>query len=165
MAEPLPFWKTKTLAEMTAPEWESLCDGCGKCCLVKLEDEDTGALAFTEIACHLLDCQSCQCKDYENRSQIVPDCVKLTPESLDEIDWLPDSCAYRLVADGDDLPNWHPLVSGERDSVHRAGASVQGRVHLTDRDVPLEHFQDYIADWPMDWPEDWPADETAGRSS
>lgn len=154
MAEDLPFWKTKTLEEMTPAEWESLCDGCGKCCLVKLEDEDTGALAFTEVACHQLDCTSGQCRNYANRWQFVPDCVQLTPEKLDEIDWLPDSCAYRLVADGDDLPGWHPLVSGEQDSVHRAGASVKGRVHLTDRDVPLEHLQDYIVDWPMDWPED-----------
>ena len=120
------FWRRKTLAQMSAPEWESLCDGCGRCCMVKLEDEDTGELHHTRLACLLLDCGSCRCRDYPNRHATVPDCVVLTPENVSELKWLPPTCGYRLVAEGKDLYWWHPLVSGDPDTVHEAGISVRG---------------------------------------
>ena len=147
MTETLPFWKTKSLTEMSRQEWESLCDGCAKCCLVKLEDEESGALAFTDIACDLLDCETCQCTDYPNRSVRVPDCVTLTPENVDQLYWMPATCAYKLLAEGEDLPDWHPLVSGEQESVHLAGISARGRV-VFEKDVPLEDYEDRIVHWP-----------------
>jgi uncharacterized cysteine cluster protein YcgN (CxxCxxCC family) len=140
-----PFWRTKTLDEMTRAEWESLCDGCGRCCLHKLRDEETNALAFTNVACRLLDLESCQCSDYKKRRMRVPDCVSLTPDALREIDWLPPSCAYRRVRDGKDLLWWHPLVSGDPDTVHQAGISARGRAISERRAGPLE---DHIVDWP-----------------
>src|SRR2546430_1646378 len=115
------FWKTKTLEEMSSVEWESLCDGCARCCLEKLEDEDTGKIYFTHVACQLLDAGRCTCKDYPNRSDKVPDCVRLTPENVRTLNWLPPSCGYRLVAEGRDLYWWHPLISGDPDTVHEAG--------------------------------------------
>lgn len=121
-----PFWETKTLDEMTREEWESLCDGCGKCCLHKLEDADTLELHFTDVACRLLDRTRCRCSDYVNRARHVPDCLALTAEALPGIDWLPATCAYLLRARGEPLPAWHHLVSGDPESVHRAGRSVQG---------------------------------------
>lgn len=142
-----PFWKRKTLEEMTRKEWESLCDGCAKCCLVKLEDEDTLEISFTSSVCKLLDCDSCRCKDYPNRSKHVPDCVQLTPEVIYEVSWMPPSCAYRLIAEGKDLPSWHPLVSGETESVHRAGMSVRGKV-ISEEEVDFDDICDYIVDWP-----------------
>jgi uncharacterized cysteine cluster protein YcgN (CxxCxxCC family) len=143
-----PFWKTKTLAEMSNSEWESLCDGCGLCCLNKLEDWDSGEVAFTSVACRLLDGTSCQCKDYENRQSIVPDCIQLTLKGVEEIGWLPPTCAYRLVRDGEDLYWWHYLVSGERDTVHEAGISAQGRT-VSEDDIDPEDLEDYIVDWPL----------------
>lgn len=143
--EPFPFWQTKTLAEMTRAEWESLCDGCGRCCLHKLRDEDTDELAFTTVACRLLNLKSCQCRHYAKRQRFVPDCVTLTPEAVLDIDWLPRSCAYRRVAEGKGLAWWHPLVSGDPETVHRAGISVRGRVISEDE---AGAFEDYIADWP-----------------
>ena len=128
MSDALPFWKTKTLAEMTDGEWESLCDGCGRCCLVKLEDEDTAKIYFTDVGCRLLDAQSCRCRDYENRSARVHDCVRLTAKNLGELNWLPPTCAYRLLANGGDLYWWHPLVSGDPETVHAANISVRARV-------------------------------------
>ena len=120
------FWQTKTLEEMTREEWESLCDGCGKCCLHKLEDVDSGELHFTDVACRMLDRDRCRCTDYANRAQQVPDCLALTPRTVTEVDWLPASCAYLRLARGQPLPDWHPLVSGDPRSVHRAGRSVRG---------------------------------------
>lgn len=137
------FWKEKTLEELSAPEWEALCDGCGKCCLAKLEDEDTGDIYWTSVGCRLLDERTCRCRDYENRFASVPDCVRLTPSNVRTIPWLPNTCAYRLVAEGNDLYWWHHLVSGSRDTVHQAGISVRGRVTAGEDDLPEP--EDYFA--------------------
>lgn len=150
---PLPkadelFWKTKTLDQMSDAEWESLCDGCGRCCLEKLEDEDTGRIYYTHIGCRLLDAGTCTCKDYANRSAKVADCVRLTPQTVRTLNWLPPSCAYRLVAEGRDLYWWHPLVSGDPETVHEAGVSVRGRVAGTEGEIALEDFEDHIVRWP-----------------
>ena len=120
-----PFWEAKTLEELTTQEWEALCDGCGRCCLVKLEDEETGARMDTRLACRLLDVGACRCTDYANRHAQVPDCVRLTPQNARELDWLPETCAYRLRAHGKPLYWWHPLRSGDPETVHEAGISVR----------------------------------------
>lgn len=145
------FWE-KPLDRLTRAEWERLCDGCGRCCLVKLENEDTGTIHHTSVACKLLDQQSCRCGDYPGRKKIVPDCVRLTAKKLATIDWLPPSCAYRLRAEDKPLPDWHPLISGDADSVHRSGASVRGRVEASEADVPLDDLVDFIRLWPKRWP-------------
>jgi uncharacterized cysteine cluster protein YcgN (CxxCxxCC family) len=142
------FWKTKTLEEMSGAEWESLCDGCARCCLEKLEDEDTGQIYYTHVSCKLLDAGLCACKDYPNRSDQVPDCVRLTPENVRTLNWLPPSCGYKLVAEGRDLYWWHPLISGSPATVHEAGVSVRGRVQGTEATVPDEELQDHIVTWP-----------------
>src|SRR4051795_13163840 len=142
------FWKTKTLEEMSSAEWESLCDGCARCCLEKLEDEDTGKIYFTHVSCRLLDAGLCACKDYPNRSDQVPDCVRLTPENVRTLSWLPPSCGYRLVAEGRDLYWWHPLISGDPNTVHEAGVSVRGRVVGTEDEIPDENLEDHIVQWP-----------------
>jgi uncharacterized cysteine cluster protein YcgN (CxxCxxCC family) len=140
-----PFWKTKSLAEMTQAEWESLCDGCGRCCLHKLRDEDSGAVWWTNVSCRLLDTESCQCSRYAQRRRLVPDCVQLTPEALADIDWLPPSCAYRRLQEGKGLAWWHPLVSGDRETIHTAGISVRGRALDERRAGPLDH---HLVEWP-----------------
>jgi uncharacterized cysteine cluster protein YcgN (CxxCxxCC family) len=144
----LPFWRVKTLDEMNLAEWESLCDGCGRCCLVKLEDEDTSEIHFTDIGCRLLDGKTCRCLDYKSRHRLVPDCVKLTATVVRELGWLPVTCAYRLVAEGRDLYDWHPLKSGSPDSVHEAGVSVRGRVAASETDLAPEHWPSRIVKWP-----------------
>lgn len=143
-----PFWKAKTLLEMSDTEWESLCDGCGLCCLNKLEDWDTGEIAWTSIRCTLLDGDTCRCKDYENRQKTVPDCIRLTVQSVNEINWLPPTCAYRLVRDGEDLKWWHPLVSGNSDTVHEAGISVRGQT-VSEDGIDIDDYEDYLVDWPI----------------
>ena len=140
------FWRTKSLSEMTTKEWESLCDGCGRCCLNKLEDWDTGEIHFTNVACTLFDGDSCQCKDYENRFATVPDCIKLDAQSLPQYVWLPPTCAYRRLEDGKDLPSWHPLVTGNPDSVHDAGISVRGRT-ISEDGLSVEDWEDHLVDW------------------
>lgn len=142
----MPFWKTRRLDQMSTAEWESLCDGCAKCCLLKLEDEDTGEIAYTRLHCRLLDAGTCRCSDYDNRKKFVPDCVKLTPKKIEEIKWMPRSCAYRLIAEGADLPDWHHLVCGDRDRVHTEGHSIMGRTKS--EDTVLEEDQ---IDWIIDW--------------
>jgi uncharacterized cysteine cluster protein YcgN (CxxCxxCC family) len=146
--EPTPFWKRKRLSEMSKHEWESLCDGCGRCCLNKLEEIDTGKTYFTNVACRLFDKESCRCKDYGARKAKVPDCVQLTPRGVPRIVWLPPTCAYRLVAEGRDLYWWHPLVSGDPKSVHAAGVSVRGRATVCETLVPDEKLEDHIVGWP-----------------
>jgi hypothetical protein len=147
-AEPVPFWKAKRLTQMSQREWESLCDGCGRCCLNKLEEEGTGRTFFTNVACKLFDGESCRCRDYKNRKAKVPDCVQLTPRGVPRIVWLPPTCAYRLIAEGRDLYWWHHLVSGDPESVHAAGVSVRGRETVCETGVPDEKLEDYIVSWP-----------------
>ena len=127
MTKEVPFWQNKTLSEMSPIEWESLCDGCAKCCLHKIEDEDNGEIFYTDVACNQLDLDSCQCKNFSKRTDLVDDCIELTKEKLASLKWLPQSCAYRLLDEGKDLHWWHPLVSGDPNSVHTAGISVKGR--------------------------------------
>ncbi len=142
------FWERKTLTEMSEREWEALCDGCGKCCLNKLEDEDTGEVALTRIACRLLDDNTCRCAHYENRHAFVPDCVVLRPDNLDtHAYWMPDTCAYRLLWQGQPLPDWHPLLSGTPQSVHDAGVSVRG-ITLSEFDIPQDEWEDHIIEEP-----------------
>lgn len=140
------FWRAKTLAQMTLPEFESLCDGCGKCCLHKLEDEDTGAVYYTNVACRYLDHDSCQCQSYEDRQKNVPDCVVLKPETVKETYWLPETCAYRLIAEGLPLFDWHPLLTGDPASVHKAGMSVAKQV-VHENLVKPEDLEDYVVRW------------------
>ena len=122
------FWKRKSLAEMNPTEWESLCDGCALCCMHKVEEEETGEVFYTNLACKLLDLTPCRCQDYANRVKKVADCLVITPDATEAFDWLPASCAYRLIARGEDLFDWHPLISGDPESVHEAGISVRGKV-------------------------------------
>ena len=129
---------------MSQAEWESLCDGCGRCCLVKLEDEETGDIALTDIACRLLDNQRCKCKQYDTRHEIVADCVRLTPKNISQLKWMPKSCAYRLLAEGKDLAWWHPLISGNKETVHQAGISIQGKTVSEDDNLQPE---DRIVSW------------------
>jgi uncharacterized cysteine cluster protein YcgN (CxxCxxCC family) len=148
----LPYWRVKSLEAMSPAEWEALCDGCGRCCLVKLEDEDTGTIHATSVGCTLFDAQTCRCRDYDNRARIVPDCVTLTPEAVRTLTWLPPTCAYRLIAEGRDLYWWHPLVSGDDRTVETAGVSVKGRVSASEDDVPAEMLQEHLATWPLRFP-------------
>lgn len=141
------FWETKALADMSRDEWESLCDGCGKCCLLKLEDADSGETYFTDVACKLLDPETCRCSDYARRKMFVPDCIQLSADSLDQIaHWLPPTCAYRLLSEGRPLYDWHPLISGDPQSVHWAGASCSHRV-ISEEEIDDEDQPERIVDW------------------
>jgi len=142
-----PFWETKPLSAMTDEEWESLCDGCARCCLHKLEDEDTGEVHYTDIACRLLDVARCRCRAYAQRTRLVPDCVSLRGAPPDAFRWLPATCAYRLLAEGKPLEWWHPLVSGDPRTVHEAGISIRGRV-VSERDVDPDDAEERIVEWP-----------------
>ncbi|MCE2571915.1 YcgN family cysteine cluster protein [Motilimonas eburnea] len=140
-----PFWQEKTLAKMTAQEWELLCDGCGKCCLSKLIDDDTDELHYTNVACKLLNTKSCQCKKYDKRFKHVPDCIKVSLDNIDQFQYLPGSCAYRRLAEGKPLPEWHPLLTGSTSAMHAGGHSVRGKVITEFDEIDL---QDHIATWP-----------------
>jgi len=145
-AEPDRFWERKSLAEMTDTEWESLCDGCGRCCLHKLEDEVTGKVYYTDVACRLLDLERCRCKHYAQRLEHVPDCVVLSRDNLDALSWMPMTCAYRRLAEGRGLADWHPLVSGDAQSVQRARISVRGRV-ISENAVDTDDIEHRIIRW------------------
>ena len=140
-----PFWQTKTLAEMNKAEWESLCDGCARCCLNKLENETTGEIQYTDVACRLLDTELCRCVSYDDRKRYVPDCRILTPRVVRQLDWRPGTCAYRLIDEGKDLYWWHPLVSGDPETVHQAVVSVRGRV-VSERDTG--DLEGRVVGWP-----------------
>ena len=155
---PLPFWKTKPLNEMTPEEWESLCDGCARCCLIKFQDEDTGHLYHTNVVCEYLEIHHCRCTRYADRSVLVPTCLTLTPQMIGLLSWMPDTCAYRLLAEGNptrkggsgtqksrDLPLWHHLVCGDKNAVHKAGISVRGKV-VSGKDVDEDDLPDYVVD-------------------
>jgi uncharacterized cysteine cluster protein YcgN (CxxCxxCC family) len=146
MAAVAEWWQDKPLAELSPEQWEALCDGCAKCCLHKLEDEDDGEVFYTRIRCRYLDEQSCRCSDYANRSVLVPNCIRLEQDNVRQLDWLPSTCAYRLRAHGEPLAEWHPLVSGSADTVHRAGISIRGR-SLSDEFVHPDGYDEHIVHW------------------
>jgi uncharacterized cysteine cluster protein YcgN (CxxCxxCC family) len=143
----MPFWEEKTLTEMTQTEWESLCDGCGRCCLVKLEDEDSGDIITSDVHCQLLDGDSCRCSDYPNRQNKVADCIKLTPENVSSIAWIPKTCAYRRLAEGKGLAWWHPLISGDAETIVDVGVSVRGRT-VSEVTVAPGEWEEHAVDWP-----------------
>jgi uncharacterized cysteine cluster protein YcgN (CxxCxxCC family) len=138
-----PFWESKTLKQMSKQEWESLCDGCARCCLHKLEDEDTDEVYYTDVHCRYMDKNDCSCTVYQTRNEKVPECIWLTPEQAHSFHWLPDTCAYRLVAEGKPLYDWHPLISGDPETVHKSGISLQGK-GIPDDKIPEEEWQSRI---------------------
>lgn len=138
------FWVTKKLSEMTADEWESLCDGCAKCCLNKLEDEDTEEIFFTSVVCDLIDLESCRCTKYQERTTLVPECIDLTQHEFAEYTWLPDTCAYKLLSDGKTLPSWHPLITGNQESVFDVGASIRS---FAIKESQVDDLEDHIIEW------------------
>jgi uncharacterized cysteine cluster protein YcgN (CxxCxxCC family) len=140
------FWKTIPLDQLKKKQWESLCDGCGKCCVLKLEDADTGDVHYTDVSCKLLNCQTAKCTKYNERKKHVPDCILLTPNNLSILNWMPKSCAYRLVHENKDLPNWHPLVTGKPDSTRLAGRSVADRV-VSETSVLEDDLPSHIKNW------------------
>lgn len=140
------FWTTHTLAQMSPKQWESLCDGCGRCCLHKLQDEDSGEIYFTDVACQYLDEETCQCSHYQTRQSLVPDCLSIQPDWGEKFTWLPDTCAYRLLSENKPLPDWHPLISGNANSVHLAGISVRGRT-FGDDEVPEVDLFKHVINW------------------
>lgn len=141
----MAFWREKPLKKMNRQEWESLCDGCGKCCLHKLEDEDTGEIRHTDVACRFLNHETIQCGKYLTRQRYVGNCVVMSADLLDQLPWMPSTCAYRLLYEGKDLPEWHPLVAGRPGAIHEAGQSVKGRI-VDEREAG--DFEDHLVDWP-----------------
>ncbi|CUH69278.1 hypothetical protein TL5118_03237 [Thalassovita autumnalis] len=143
------FWEKVPLTKMSRPEWEALCDGCGKCCLNKLEDEDTGQVALTNVACRLLDDQTCQCSQYPIRHNFVPECIVLSPDNMEQnLYWMPETCAYKLMWNGQPLPDWHPLKTGDPESVHKAGVSMRGRT-VPEFEVDDDEWEDHIIEEPI----------------
>ena len=140
-----PYWQRKRLSEMTRAEWEALCDGCGRCCLNKIEDEPTGKISYTDISCRLLDTKTCRCASYEDRKRFVPECQILTSRNLNKYSWLPSTCAYRLLKEGKHLQWWHPLVSGDPETVHNAGISVRDKV-ISEREC--DDLENHVVSWP-----------------
>ena len=145
MSEHKPFWQTKTLAQMSRQEWESLCDGCARCCLLKLQDYGSDDVYYTNLHCQYLNREQCQCQHYDTRSTLVPDCVTLDIHNLDAINWMPSTCAYRLIAENKPLPSWHPLVSGSKESVHEAGISIRS-FSVCETEVNVENHPLHIID-------------------
>jgi uncharacterized cysteine cluster protein YcgN (CxxCxxCC family) len=143
------FWERKKMAQMSQKEWEALCDGCGKCCLNKLEDEDTGEVALTNVACRLLDDSTCFCAQYDIRHQFVPECIVMSPSNIEEhLYWMPQTCAYRLVHEGRPLEDWHPLISGTPDSVHKAGVSVKNKT-VPEFEIDEDDWEEHIIEEPI----------------
>ncbi len=140
------FWHAKTLAELDRQEWESVCDGCARCCLIKLQDEDSGQIVHTNLVCHLLDQERCRCTAYPRRHELVADCIDFRAEVVGQLEWLPRSCAYRRLAEGRGLAAWHPLISGRADTVHAAGVSVRGKVR-SESGVDEADLEDHVIDW------------------
>jgi len=140
------FWETKNLIDMNENEWESLCDKCGKCCVIKLEDFDTQQVHYTNVSCKLLCEKSASCKDYENRKSIVPDCIILSPDNLKDLKWMPETCAYKLLNEGKTLPYWHPLLSGNDKEIVNSGNSVKNRV-TNENEIKIKNLPDYIFNW------------------
>jgi len=140
------FWETKNLIDMNENEWESLCDKCGKCCVIKLEDFDTQEVYYTNVSCKLLCEKSASCKDYENRKSIVPDCIILSPDNLKDLKWMPETCAYKLLNEGKNLPYWHPLLSGNDKEIVNSGNSVKNRV-TNENEIKIKDLPDYIFNW------------------
>ncbi len=140
----MSFWQEKSLSEMTTEEWESLCDNCGKCCLHKLEDEDTGKIFYTSVVCDLIDLKSCRCTRYTERCTLVPDCLDLKQHDFADYTWLPTTCAYKLLADGKDLPTWHPLVSGSSETVKEAGVSISSYAM---KESEIDQIEEHIIEW------------------
>ena len=163
MTSELPFWQRKSLADMSRDEWESLCDGCGKCCLIKLEDEESGDIVATDVTCKLLDLGNCRCSRYPERKKYVPDCVTLTPDNIASLSFMPATCAYRMLAEGRPLAEWHPLVSGDPLSVHRAGISVLDRA-VSETEVEDADLEDHVIDWFNGDPEGWSPEESPRES-
>jgi len=143
------FWEEKTLSQMNSAEWESLCDGCGKCCLNKIIDDDTEELHFTNVACHLLHTKTCQCRKYDKRFKLVKDCVKVSLDDIDQFHWLPGSCAYRLLVENKPLPVWHPLLTGSKSAMHTGGFSIRGKI-ISENAIDPDNLEDYIAIWPAE---------------
>jgi len=141
-----PFWERKYLEEMSEREWESLCDGCGRCCLHKFEDDTSGDIYFTDVACQYLDEETCSCPHYHDRQKYVPDCLSITPNWEEKFNWLPSTCAYRLLYEGKSLHDWHPLISGNKQSVHLAGISVRGRTYR-DNEIREDQLFEHIIHW------------------
>ena len=144
MAKKKHFWETKSLKQMTKFEWESLCDGCGKCCLHKLEDIDTGEVSISNVTCSFLDEETCNCKDYSNREKNVPDCISLDLKNIKKLQWLPETCAYRLIDEGKSLYNWHHLISGSKSTIHEYGMSVRD---YSINESKLNNAEEYILEW------------------
>jgi uncharacterized cysteine cluster protein YcgN (CxxCxxCC family) len=145
-SKPKPFWETKSLTEMTRREWESLCDGCAKCCLHKLEDMHTREVFYTSVVCQHLDQNKCRCTVYRKRKTLVPDCLVLTPDTMKDLDWAPGTCAYRLVKEGKPLPDWHPLLTGSRDDIIATDNTVTGKV-ISEEFVHVDAYEDYLIEW------------------
>lgn len=141
------FWEEKSLDDMSDSEWEALCDGCARCCLIKLEDEDTGQIVTSDVHCKLMDTNDCSCTQYTERQKLVPDCIKLTPQNVREIKWMPVTCAYRRLLEGKGLAWWHPLISGTPETVHQAGISVKDRA-VNEEQVGEDEWEDHIVGWP-----------------
>lgn len=144
--ESAQYWNRKRLAAMNRAEWEALCDGCARCCLHKLQDVDSGEVFYTMVACRYLDLETCRCTVYPDRHELVPTCIHLTPDKVEALKWLPQSCAYRRVYEGKQLNGWHPLISGNSQAVHRAGISIRGKA-ISEAEVDMSKLEDYVIDW------------------